>query len=68
MNFIVGQIKAFSFLFCTACDMKMTTGGACYIQTGDCYIQSDRKITRKKRTDSSNMFKCSGKVGKGGEC
>ena len=46
----------------------MTTGGACYIQTGDCYIQSDRKITRKKRTDSSNMFKCSGKVGKGGEC
>ena len=27
MEFIEGQIKAFSFLFCTACDAKITKGG-----------------------------------------
>ena len=27
MKFIGGQIKAFSFLFCTTCDAKITKGG-----------------------------------------
>ena len=27
MKCVGGQIKAFSFLFCTACDMKCTKGG-----------------------------------------
>ena len=54
-----GQIKAFSFLFCTACDAKSTKGASVN-------IQSDGKTTCKKKTDSSSVFTCSGKI-QGGE-
>ena len=53
------QIKAFSFLFCTTCDAEGTKGASVN-------IQSDGKTTYKKKTDSSSVFTCSGKV-QGGE-
>ena len=67
MKCIGGQIKAFSFLFCTACGTKSTRGGDLYVQSGECYVQSDCKTTSIKRTDSSNAFKRGYKVQKGGE-
>ena len=67
MKCIGGQIKAFSFLFCIPCCTKSTRGGELYVQRGECYVQSDCKTMSLKRTDSSNAFKGSSKVQKGGE-
>ena len=67
MKCIGGQIKAFSFLFCIPCCTKSTRGGELYVQHGECYVQSNCKTMSIKRTDSSNAFKRSSKVQKGGE-
>ena len=64
MKCIRGQIKAFSFLFCIACGTRSGRGGELYVQSGECYVQSDCKTTSIKRTDSSNVFKRSSKVQK----
>ena len=50
MKCIRGQIKAFSFLFCNACDVKSTKSGVL--------------IMSKKRKDSSSVFTLSGKLQK----
>ena len=67
MKCIGGQIKAFSFLFCTVCDTKSTIVGERYVQSGERYVQGHCETTTIKRTDSSNVFKGSGKVRKGSE-
>ena len=54
---IGGQVKAFSFLFCAACDPKSTKYGKRCVN-----IHSDSETTCKKRTDSSTVFTCNGKV------
>ena len=50
MKCIRGQIKAFSFLFCNACDVKSTKSGVL--------------IMSKRRKDSSSVFTLSGKLQK----
>ena len=47
---IGGEIKTFSFLFCTACDTKSTVGGERYIQSGEHYLQSVAKQGKREQT------------------